>query len=254
MPELIDALTEIGKKEYVWFELINDGLFNNTDDISINGMRYLGLEEVVDLSKIFARVIDFQNHFTVAHSVTVAAVAEKLGELDEFPEDECKMLRIAGYLHDLGKLAVKGSILLKPGKLTPQEYDAVKSHAYYTYRLLSGISGLETITKWAAFHHENLNGTGYPFHLEASSVPLGARIMAVADVFVALTEDRSYRKGMGKRQVIEVLRSMEKNGELDREIVSCLVENWDLFKEICRESQKSALEEYRQFFDAGAGM
>lgn len=120
-------------------------------------------DEIIELTKIFANIIDFRNPFTATHSAGVAKTAEKLAELAGFSENECKMMLVAGYLHDLGKLAVSKSILDKPGNLDPGERNVIRSHAFYTYRLLQAIKGFEIINKWASFHHEKLNGKGYSF-------------------------------------------------------------------------------------------
>jgi len=95
-------------------------------------------------------------------------------------------MEIAGYFHDLGKLRVPKEILEKPGKLSTEEFNIIKSHTYHTYRILSHIPNFETINWWASFHHERLNGSGYPFRINAFNFPLGSRIMAIADVFTLL--------------------------------------------------------------------
>ena len=95
----------------------------------------------------------------------VAAAARKLAELSGMNETDCKKMAIAGYLHDVGKLRVPNSILEKPGKLTDEEFNIIKEHTYYTRWILKDVDGFEKIANWAAFHHEKLNGKGYPFHL-----------------------------------------------------------------------------------------
>ncbi len=252
MPQAVDALMELGGKEYVWLELAYKNPLQFMPDISSFGTTYLDIDDVVCISRIFSRVIDFRSRFTATHSAGVASVAEKLGEMAGFSQNECKMLLIAGYLHDLGKLAIKESILEKPSKLSEREYSIIRSHTFYTYQLLNTIAGFETINAWASYHHEKLDGTGYPFHLKGDSIPMGSRIMAVADVFTAVTEHRPYRKGMEKEQVIRVLGSMAKSGAICPEVVLMLVNNFGLFTELCNESQKQAFFDYEQFFrDSG---
>ena len=96
---------------------------------------------------------------------------------------EIQDLKIAGYLHDLGKLAVPKEILEKPGKLTATEFNIVKTHAYYGYRTLETVRGLEKINNCGTLHHECLDGSGYPFHLNGDNLSIGSRIMAIADIF-----------------------------------------------------------------------
>ena len=174
----------------------------------------------------------------------MAKTAEKLAELVGFSKNECKMMLVAGYLHDLGKLAIREEVLEKPGKLDKEEFNIIKSHAYYTYRLLQPIKEFEVINTWASFHHEKLNGKGYPFRLDEKSIPLGSRIMAVADIFTAITEDRPYRKGMTAEQTISVLNSMVDDNSICAYITSTLIENFDLIYEICRKEQEKAKVEY----------
>ena len=126
---------------------------------------------------------------------------------------ECQLIRVAGNLHDLGKLAVPAEILEKSGQLTDAEYNLIKGHSFYTYHILEAIDELEIITAWAAFHHERLDGSGYPFQISGDQLSLPARIVAVADVFTAITEDRPYRVGMDPDQALSVLR---KNGRRRR--------------------------------------
>jgi len=132
------------------------------------------------------------------------------------------MMLIAGYLHDLGKLVISKDILHKQGNIDNEERIVIRSHTYYTYRLLENIKGFETINKWASFHHEKLNGQGYPFRLPGDSIPLGSRIMAVADVFTAITEDRPYRAGMLLEKALAVLDSMVTDGSLCPLVVAAL--------------------------------
>ena len=246
--KLVDAFMQISTREYIWLDLVNSSLLsvlpkNVFDTLELN------LDELINLTKIFSRIIDFRSHFTANHSAGVANAAAKLAELAGFAQDECKMMLEAGNLHDLGKLAVRKEILEKPGKLTPEEFNEVKTHTYHTYRLLDSIRGFETINKWASYHHEKLNGTGYPFRLTAESIPLGSRIMAVADVFTAVSEDRPYRKGMRREQVIELLRSMADNRSLCANVVALLIDNYKLIDDARIQAQQQAEAEYGSFYN-----
>ena len=175
----------------------------------------------------------------------MAAVAEKLARLVGFSENECKMMLIAGYLHDIGKLAVDDSILLKPAKLTPEEFNDIRSHTYHTYRTLQTISDFETINIWASYHHEKLNGKGYPFHISGDEIPLGSRIMAAADIFTAVTEDRPYRKGMDKCKVTNVLKSFVKDQSICPFVYTAIEENYDELEEVRANAQHMAEERYQ---------
>jgi len=163
-----------------------------------------------------------------------------------FSENEILQMRIAGNFHDLGKLVIPNSILDKPDKLTEQEFNIIKCHTYYSYHIINSVSGMERIAELGAFHHERLNGKGYPFHLNKDELNIGSRIMAVSDIFTALAEDRPYRDGMKEKEISELLLDFSKADHLDKKIVELLNDN---FKEVyhhVKDIQKLT----RNFYDA----
>ena len=245
-PEQVDAFLKISTNEYIWLDTVYKTLLYILPDIVVFNTFELDLDEIIELTKIFANIIDFRNPFTSNHSASVAKISEMLAELAGFSRNECKMIYIAGNLHDFGKLAVNNNILDKPGTLDECERNVIRSHSFYTYRLLQAIKGFETINMWAAFHHEKLNGEGYPFHLSGDSISLGSRIIAVADIFAAITEDRPYRKGMALNEAIKIMDSMVEDGSICPYVVSILKDNIGLINEIRREisAQSTARYEY----------
>jgi HD-GYP domain-containing protein (c-di-GMP phosphodiesterase class II) len=178
----------------------------------------------------------------------VAASAAALAGYCGFSEQQCRMMNIAGYLHDLGKLAVPAEILESPSKLEEDDFRIIKRHSFYTYRILETISDLDVINKWASFHHERLEGEGYPFHYGDKELPLGSRIMSVADVFTAITEDRPYRKGMGKEEALQVLRQMVETSRLDSGIVSTLAQHYQEINSVQVAAQSQASHEYEEYW------
>lgn len=249
MPESVDAFLEISVNEYIWLDTVYKPLLYILPNIVSFDTVELDLDEIIELTKIFANIIDFRNPFTATHSAGVAKTAEKLAEFAGFSENECKMMLIAGYLHDLGKLAVSKNILDKPGKLEAGDRNIIRSHTFYTYRLLQSIKGFETINKWASFHHEKLNGNGYPFHLQSDNIPLGSRIMAVSDIFTAITEDRPYRKGMTLEEAVAILNSMVKDNSICPYVTSILTENLEAIDEIRKDAQKEAIVMYHHILE-----
>jgi putative nucleotidyltransferase with HDIG domain len=246
-PHHVESFLAISTKESFWFDIISP-------DISTIIMKRfelidmpLSIDIMPEFSRVFSQIIDFRSRFTATHSRGVASTAVALGRLSGMSTEECKMLHLAGELHDLGKLAVPAEILEKSDELSFEEYDILKAHAYHTYHILESIDCLGEIVNWAAYHHERLDGNGYPFHLRAEKLSLGARIMAVADVFTALTEDRSYRKGMDKKQALKTLHEMVQTSELDGRLVSMLVSNYANIDEKRKITQAEALEEYKRF-------
>lgn len=244
VPEFVDAFLKICDKEALWLDFDYQPMISNIpNDLSLEAIK-LTLDEVVSLTKIFSQIIDFRSPFTAMHSAGVAAVAIKLAELSGLSEDECKMMNIAGNLHDIGKLAIPKEILEKQDKLEPWEFDIIRAHTFYTYRLLKPVKGFESIAQWAAYHHEKLNGRGYPFHLKANSLSLGARIMAVADIFAAISEDRPYRKGMPRERAVTVLQGMAANGGISPEICTLLIDNYESVSQARRESAQKSVDNY----------
>ena len=143
-------------------------------------------------------------------------------------------------------------VLEKPGKLDEQEYNIIRSHTFYTYRTLQNIQDFETINQWAALHHERLDGSGYPFHMTADDLPLGSRIMAVADVFTAITEDRPYRAGMEEPEAKEVLRTMVAEKALCPYVFSLMEDYFDEINGIRKEAQMQSAGEYARFIAGDA--
>lgn len=177
-------------------------------------------EELMKFADIFARITDIKSHFTYEHSLGIARKAYKMAEYYDWDSDTSQKLYVAGTLHDIGKLMIHNDILEKPGKLTSEEYTEIQNHAMGTYQILSPVKGLEDITKWAALHHEKLDGSGYPFGMDASELGKKERLMACLDIYQALVEKRPYKNGMPHTKAIGILRQMADNGQLDAEIVA----------------------------------
>ena len=127
---------------------------------------------------------------------------------------------LAGALHDIGKVAIRNEFLEKPGRLTNEEFAAMKHHAAYTYYILSGINDFDEIRDWASFHHERLDGSGYPFGKSASDLNTQERIMACVDIYQALIENRPYKQGISHEKACEILRDMAEKGWIDSDIVT----------------------------------
>jgi len=140
-------------------------------------------------------------------------------------DDQCDKVEIAGLLHDLGKLHTPDKIPEKKGPLDDIERSIMDQHSYETYEILRHIKGLGEVALWSAYHHEGINGAGYPFHPSEKQLNTEARIIAVADVFQALVQDRPYRQGMPLEKIITILDDMVASGKLDKEIVELIKKN-----------------------------
>jgi putative nucleotidyltransferase with HDIG domain len=245
----IAAFLRMADKEHFWFDieeqekypLIKYG-FNFTH-------MNMDMDDMLETAKLLSRIIDFRCIFTATHSAGVAAVASTLAKLCGMDELETKASMIAGYLHDIGKLAIPSEVLYKNDKLTYDEMQTVRKHPYFTYTILNSFQIFETIKDWASFHHEFLDGSGYPFHIGGKKLCTGSRIMTIADIFTAMTEERPYRKCEPKDNLIAMMKNMCEEGKLDEEILEILIENYDVVFEARRAFQNEAMDEFNEFRD-----
>jgi len=222
-PAVVEALLQTAQKDSFWLDLVNPGYA----DIFFEEMDSWGLaryraEDMLSIAETFARIIDRTSVFTAHHSRRVSKVATLLAGQCGFCESELLLMETAGLFHDLGKLTIPNAILEKPGRLTAGEMRVMRQHTYHTYRILQQIGHLETAAQWAAFHHETLDGNGYPFRLNDRVLPLGSRIMAVADIFVALAETRPYRERLERPEVEKIMTDMVENGKIDPLLVGVM--------------------------------
>lgn len=180
----------------------------------------LSFGQIKAVANFFANIVDYKSPFTSTHSIGVADCAEKLARYMGFDEETVEKMYLAGALHDIGKVAIGNEILEKPGKLTDEEFQDMKHHAAYSYYILSGIEDFEDIRDWAAFHHERLDGTGYPFGKTASELNTQERMMACVDIYQALTESRPYKNGMLHEKACAILTDMADKGWIDADIAA----------------------------------
>lgn len=225
--KIVDYFIEISKREDFWLDLVSPRLYLLLLQTGPFINTQIEMEDISLISNLYRDLIDFKSRFTATHTSGVSACAVKIAEIFGLTGLEVKAMKIAGNFHDIGKLAIPNSILEKPGKLTQAEFAIMRSHTYYTYNILNSIGGLQRITEWAAFHHEKLNGSGYPFHCSAEEIGTGSRIMTVADIFTAISEDRPYRKGMGRDEIYKIIKSQAEQNLLDKRIVELLFDNYE---------------------------
>ncbi len=150
-------------------------------------------------------LLDLKDLKTGLHATRLAEWAVRVGEHMGLSQQELREIEVASLLHDIGKIGVPDSILLKPAKLTVQEFEVVKKHPEYGWAILNSIPGLERTSLLVLHHHERYDGKGYPAGLVGRSIPLGARIVAVVDTFDAMLSNRPYRRGFAAREVIKRL-------------------------------------------------
>jgi len=245
-PDIVDLFVNVSKREEFWLDLLSPRLSSLLLHHGPCKKTELEIMEIFSIVPFVRSIIDFKSHFTATHSTGVAECAYHVAKLFGLTDKTISRLKLAGYFHDIGKLAVPNAILDKPDKLTKTEFAIIKQHTYFTYSVLSTIGGLGDIPEWAAFHHEKLDGSGYPFHVDRTKINTGSRIMAVADVFTALAEDRPYRSGMQRSEIAKILANMAKDQGLDKRIVELLLDNFEDIRENVREQQALVHAEYNK--------
>jgi len=246
-PAHVEAFLRLADREHFWFEIEEHDKYPLIKYNFHFSHIDMTMDDALEMSRLLSRIIDFRCIFTSTHSAGVATVAYTVAELMGMSPDECKAAKIAGYLHDIGKLAIPSYILYKTDKLTPEESLILKKHPYYTYRILNSFQIFETIIDWASYHHEKLNGKGYPFHLHEDKLSKGCRILAVADIFTALSEERPYRKSESKENLTALLKKLAEQNELDHDVINTFIDNFDIISQKRQKAQNKASEEFSMF-------
>jgi putative nucleotidyltransferase with HDIG domain len=225
-PHLVEAFHEASRTEAFWLLLEPRSIQSYLrEQLAQSQPVVMTLDELKQLAAIFSRIVDAKSPFTAEHSSGVARLSRFLAEKMGVSQEHCDKIEVAGLLHDLGKLRVPDEVLDKPAQLDRIERLSINTHTFETYQILNNIKGFAEIACWAAYHHEEPDGTGYPFHLRAESMPLEARILRVADIFQAMAQDRPYRKGLPQNEVIAFLIRLAEQGRVDAAIVAT-AERW----------------------------
>ncbi|MBX3053489.1 MAG: diguanylate cyclase [Caldilineaceae bacterium] len=189
---------------------------NRSDWMALQGSSYTALEGLVNS-------VDAKDHYTRTHSEVVTEAALILADALHLSDESRRALRIAGLLHDIGKIGIPDQILKKPGKLTADEYSIMKQHVQLSEMMIKNIPYLNDVLDAVAHHHERFDGHGYPYQKTGDDIPLLGRIMALADAFSAMSLDRPYRKGMNWQQIREELKSGS-GSQFDPDLVPTFIE------------------------------
>jgi putative nucleotidyltransferase with HDIG domain len=196
--------------------------FNHETKYTLSGKMVVGddvsyeYEDIVKFAVCFADVIDRRSPFTYTHSRGIAGLARKAAARLGYDGETQNKMYIAGLLHDIGKLYISPDILHKNGKLTPEERFEINKHPYYTRKILEQVRGFEDIVAYAANHHEKIDGTGYPYRKPGAQLSELEKVMAICDVYQALTEERPYRAKLPEEKVWEIIFDMTEKGHLDK--------------------------------------
>ncbi|WP_271628579.1 HD-GYP domain-containing protein [Caldicellulosiruptor sp. DIB 104C] len=177
--------------------------------------------EIIQEEDVFLKIVGFRDvdNYTYFHSVDVSIFSAIIGKLLGFERKKIEDLALAALLHDFGKMKIPPEILNKPAKLTDEEFEEMKKHTIYGYQMVKNMEGIsEEIAEVALLHHERLDGSGYPLKLKGDKIPIFARIIAIADVYDALTADRVYKKKVVPTKAADYLLKYA-GVQFDKEIV-----------------------------------
>ncbi len=184
-------------------------------------MKSLNIAIVSTLSS----AIETRDPYTKGHSERVATYAVEIARNMGWDDYELDRLRTAGLLHDVGKVGIPDGVLLKPNALNKNEFEIMKLHPEISAAIVSGIDSFGDLVPWVRYHHENLDGTGYPYGLKGNEIPLGSRVISVADAFDAMTSTRPYRKAMSLDRVFDIMRTgagIQWDGDIIEVALNCL--------------------------------
>jgi HD-GYP domain-containing protein (c-di-GMP phosphodiesterase class II) len=247
VPEQVAAFRETAAKEVFWLDLSAPEVSEILQErLQLRKLR-LAYEELPDLAQLFRKIIDFRSRFTSTHSSGVAAVAVALAAKSGFDQDYHKQMLLAGLLHDVGKLVVPAEILGKQTPMSAGDFAVIRKHPYYSAAILRDIEGFSEISHWAAWHHERLDGSGYPYRLSGAELPAGARILAVADTFTALTENRPYRCAVTRHGSDQIMQRMAAYNKLDPHYVAMVHDHLDEFDYLRQTAQSAANTDHQNF-------
>jgi putative two-component system response regulator len=181
------------------------------------------LEDAENVIVALARTVDARDPYTQKHSERVARIGGRLAVAIGLTGTDLAAVRRGGLFHDIGKIAVRDAVVLKPGRLTAEEFDEIKRHPAEGRRLLEGMRTLAYALDVVTYHHERLDGSGYPEGLRGEEIPLTARVVTIADIYDALTTPRTYRSAMSRDEALRVMADEVARGW------------WDprLFREFC---------------------
>jgi len=187
--------------------------------------KYIGeLENAEQIIFSLARAVEAKDKYTVGHSERLSHFAQRVGRKIGMPDQDLTILRRGGILHDIGKIAIADVILMKEGSLTREEYEVIKTHPAEGERICSPLKSLKPVLPIILYHHEKVDGSGYPEGLKGENIPIHARIMGIVDCFDALTTTRSYRPAMSISRAFEIMLDETRKGKWDIPIFNAFVD------------------------------
>ena len=248
-PMVVEAFQKVAERDSFWLDIDN---LNLEDILDLSIAKQYEITMTIDLLEQFAftlsKIIDSRSEFTVSHSYGVSQVAYAIAEKMGYPPEKCRKIRIAGLLHDIGKIAIPMEMIEKQGNLTEAERTGMRTHAYFTSLILNHAAGLEEIVDWAAGHHENHDGSGYPKNLTADKITEEMDIIAYADIYTALSENRPYRNGLNQEKLLKILQDefITKHGE---KVYNEIRDHQAYVDSVCKQAVQEGIDQFRTYQD-----
>lgn len=226
-PSYADAMANLVKVDGFWFAMDVDRI----EAIGLNFRAYspfntiLNTIQIKELALFLANIVDAKSPYTYNHSRRVAKIAKMLATDFGLNSITCDMIYVAGLLHDVGKLKTPDEILYKEGPLEVVEYSIIKRHTVDTFITLDNFFPESKIGQWAANHHEKIDGSGYPYHLKGDQLDTESRIISIADIFQALSQNRPYRSTLSFSQIVNIMSPLVDKGKIDKDIFQLILKN-----------------------------
>ena len=223
-PKYAQTFNELNKNNALIDKLKTTDYYNELE-LFLYRIRF-NPEDTHQLLKLLVYFLDFKSTVTLTHSINTSCYALSLGKRLKLADDDLNALFTAAIVHDIGKIATPTRILEFPGKLSPEDMGIMRYHVNHTKRILGNIVS-KKIFDIAFRHHEKLNGQGYPMHIDGSEITKPQRILTIADITSALTDNRSYKGEFSKEHTLGIINKMTDAGELDAFIVKKLNDEFD---------------------------
>lgn len=221
-PELVAATRRVTAGDSFWLGMFGTSMQRELRN-ECAALKETRTPRLMPFAERFSEIVDARFSFTVGVSARVAKLAEALGRALGLPDGRLKQLRLAALLHDVGMLGVPELIMAKPGILSVDELEVLREHPGHSQDIIAGIAGMEDVAGWVGAHHEWPDGRGYPDGRVGRDIPLEARILAIADSYVAITSDRPHRRKADRADGIERLRGAA-GSQLDPALLEVFIE------------------------------
>ncbi len=218
-PKLIDIFLEVSTTISFWLDVKEEYIVQALNRYIPDKNIKTSYKEIFNFTQLLSKLIDAKSGFTKDHSTELVNIAQQMCNFYKFNKDKEMKFLIATSLHDIGKLTIPNEILSKTESLTPNEFQKMKEHAYYTKLFLEDIDHFEDISRWASHHHERLDGSGYPFGLKDDQLSFEEQLIGCLDIYQALISQRPYKDKLSHDDSIEYLYTLANKNYINKNIV-----------------------------------